>query len=182
MDKGNQGNPQKRGGTAKRIHPDFIWWNIPAVGLPRKVSGMLRNWERSYPPRQLSETQRVTEVGTPRANGTKCFSDWQWKFDDGRLLHTHTHKAGAWIHGSANHWGLEQASQHGNLGGFSADPSAGGAVEGVHEPTEDEIAEKIFDWWISGKSYTEWYAEKYLQLKIDWGEELDENDETEDTL
>lgn len=107
--------------------------------------------------------------------------DWQWKFDDGRLLHTHTHKAGAWIHGSANHWGLEQTIQHGNMGGFSTDPSAGGTVEGVYEPTEDEIAEKIFDWWISGKSYTEWYAEKYLQLKIPF-EDLGESEESENTL
>lgn len=93
----------------------------------------------------------------------------------------HTHKAGAWIHGSANHWGLEQTSQHGNLGGFSASPSADGAVEGVYEPTEDEIAEKIFDWWISGKSYTEWYAEKYLQLKIPF-DDLGEGEESENTL
>lgn len=99
-----------------------------------------------------------------------------------KQLPDHPKIYGAWIHGGANHWPVEQTGQHGNLGGFSADPSAGGAVEGVHEPTEDEIAEKIFDWWISGKSYTEWYAEKYLQLKIDWGEELDENDEHEDTL
>lgn len=43
------------GNTTKRIHPGFIWWNIPAVGLPRKVSGMLRNWERSnYPPPTIS--------------------------------------------------------------------------------------------------------------------------------
>ena len=150
------------------------------------------------PPRQLSETQGVTEVGTPRANGTKCFSDWQWKFDDGRKLphtHTHTRRAtwankqlpdhpkiyGAWIHGGANHWPMEQASQHGNLGGFSAIPSADGAVEGVYEPTEDEIAEKIFDWWISGKSYTKWYAEKYLQLKIPF-EDLGESEESENTL
>lgn len=94
---------------------------------------------------------------------------------------THTHKAGGWIHGSANHWGLEPTSQHGNLGGFSASPSADGAVEGVYEPTEDEIAEKIFDWWISGKSYTEWYAEKYLQLKIPF-EDLGESEEEENTL
>lgn len=95
--------------------------------------------------------------------------------------HTHTHKAGAWIHGSANHLGLEQTSQHGNLGGFSTSPSADGAVEGVYEPTEDEIAEKIFDWWISGKSYTEWYAEKYLQLKIPF-EDLGGSEEEENTL
>ena len=94
---------------------------------------------------------------------------------------THTNKAGAWIHGSANNWGLEQTCQQRNLGGFSANPSADGAVEGVYEPTEDEIAEKIFDWWISGKSYTEWYAEKYLQLKIPF-DDLGESEGSENTL
>ena len=34
--------------------------------------------------------------------------------------------------------------------------------------TEDEYAEAIFDWWISKKSYKQWYAEKYLQLKINF--------------
>lgn len=32
--------------------------------------------------------------------------------------------------------------------------------------SEDEICEQIFNWWISGKSYEEWYAETYLQLKL----------------
>ena len=105
-------------------------------------------------PPQSAESQGLTEVGTARVNGTKCFSDWQWK---------------------------EQTSQHGNLGGFSASPSTDGAVDGVYEPTEDEIAEKIFDWWISGKSYTEWYAEKYLQLKIPF-DDLGESEEEENTL
>ena len=39
--------------------------------------------------------------------------------------------------------------------------------------TEDEIADAIFDWWISGKPYKQWYADKYLQLKFDFGD--DEN-------
>ena len=99
----------------------------------------------------------------------------------GFSTHTHTHKAGAWIHGSANHWGLEPTSQHGNLGGFSAIPSADGAVEGVYEPTEDEIAEKIYSWWISGLSYSEWYAREYLQLKIPF-EDLGESEESGNTL
>lgn len=42
------------------------------------------------PPHKSAESQGLTEVGTARVNGTKCFSDWQWKFDDERLLHTHT--------------------------------------------------------------------------------------------
>ena len=28
----------------------------------------------------------------------------------------------------------------------------------------------MFDWWISGKSYKQWYAEKYLQQKINFGD------------
>lgn len=39
---------------------------------------------------------------------------------------------------------------------------------GQNEPSEDEIAEAIFDWWMSGKSYKEWYSEKYLQLTFNF--------------
>lgn len=37
---------------------------------------------------------------------------------------------------------------------------------GLTEAQENEIAENIFDWWISGKSYKKWYAEKFLQQDI----------------
>ena len=49
---------------------------------------------------------------------------------------------------------------------------------GVEETcyTEEEIAEAIFDWWISGKPYKQWYADKYLHLKFDFGD--DENETT----
>jgi phosphoadenosine phosphosulfate reductase len=50
----------------------------------------------------------------------------------------------------------------------SDSPAAGGVATG--QWTEDEIAEAIFDWWISGKPYKQWYAEKYLQKKIDFDE------------
>lgn len=35
------------------------------------------------------------------------------------------------------------------------------------EDKEREIAEYIFDWWISGLGYDKWYARKFLQLKLD---------------
>lgn len=35
---------------------------------------------------------------------------------------------------------------------------------------EDLIAENIYDWWISGKSYKKWYADKFLQLKFEFEE------------
>lgn len=40
-----------------------------------------------------------------------------------------------------------------------------------NKPSEDEIAEAIFDWWMSGKSYNKWYAEQYMQLALDFNYE-----------
>lgn len=34
--------------------------------------------------------------------------------------------------------------------------------------TEDEIAENIFDYWISRESYNKWYSKKFLQQKINF--------------
>lgn len=38
---------------------------------------------------------------------------------------------------------------------------------------EDENCENIFEWWISGKSYKEWYADTFLQLKLNFSDEKD---------
>lgn len=51
--------------------------------------------------------------------------------------------------------------------GFSSSSSS----DRLTEEQENEIAENIYDWWISGKSYKQWYAEKFQQLKLDFGEE-----------
>ena len=37
-----------------------------------------------------------------------------------------------------------------------------------NDELETEIAENIFDWWISGKSYKKWFAEKFLQQKFNF--------------
>lgn len=52
----------------------------------------------------------------------------------------------------------------------SQDSHASSDVD-AEQYTEDEIAEAIFDWWISGKPYKQWYAEKYLQLKINFNKQ-----------
>lgn len=138
----------------------FIWWNIRTDwSYDTSDRRRLSHWK--LPPH---DSGRDTEV----FNSTKCFSDYQWKYDDGRNL---------------PHPPLEQESQHRDLGldstsrqkpldGFSDSPSVNGIAEGQYkEPTEDEIAEKIFDWWISGKSYKRWFADTFLQLKIKFDEE-----------
>lgn len=52
--------------------------------------------------------------------------------------------------------------------GFSQSSSSDRLTD---EQKEDLIAENIYDWWISGKSYTKWYTDKFLQLKFDLSED-----------
>lgn len=63
----------------------------------------------------------------------------------------------------------EKTEEYGNLpnAGFSS----GSSSDRLTEEQENEIAENIYDWWISGKSYKQWYAEKFQQMKFDFGEE-----------
>ena len=48
--------------------------------------------------------------------------------------------------------------------GFSSSSSS----DRLTEEQENEIAENIYDWWISGKSYKQWYAEKFQQMKLEF--------------
>lgn len=48
--------------------------------------------------------------------------------------------------------------------------SSSSSSDRLTEEQENEIAENIYDWWISGKSYRRWYAEKFQQMKLDFGE------------
>lgn len=60
--------------------------------------------------------------------------------------------------------GPSDKNQHRPVGGFSD----GSSSVGLTEEQEREIAENIYDWWISGKGYKKWYAEKFLQQKLDF--------------
>ena len=61
---------------------------------------------------------------------------------------------------------MAQKNEQRPMGGFSD----GASSDGYDEAREREIAENIYEWWISGKSYKKWYAEKFQQLHIDFGE------------
>ena len=73
--------------------------------------------------------------------------------------------AGGYIkHPDQKHWMGDRTEEYGILpnDGFSSSSSS----VRLTEDQENEIAENIFDWWISGKSYKRWYSDKFLQLKI----------------
>ena len=45
------------------------------------------------------------------------------------------------------------------------------SAQDYDEQIEREVAENIIDWWISKKSYKQWYADKFLQHTLDFGQE-----------
>ena len=51
-----------------------------------------------------------------------------------------------------------------NCIGFSESSSS----DRLTDEQENEIAENIYDWWTSGLGYRQWYAQKFLQLKLDF--------------
>ena len=61
----------------------------------------------------------------------------------------------------------EPATECGTCG-FSQSSSSDRLTD---EQREDLIAENIYDWWISGKSYKKWYTDKFLQLKFEFPED-----------
>lgn len=65
-----------------------------------------------------------------------------------------------------------QKSEWNEMQGETIGFSSSSSSDRLTEEQENEIAENIYDWWISGKSYKQWYAEKFQQMKLDFGEEL----------
>lgn len=117
---------------------------IKAIKAIREGGGITRRIYQENNVGLAMEVRRRTEITPPSTSGTE-------KRTQG--------------------FGLDSAPRQHPLDGFSDSPSLNGNRGGQNEPTEDEIAEKIFDWWISGKSYARWYADKYLQLKIDFNKQ-----------
>lgn len=75
--------------------------------------------------------------------------------------------AGGYIkHQAPEHWRPNRGVWNIAAPGFSSSSSS----DRLTEEQETEIAENIYDWWISGKSYKQWYAEKFQQMKLDFGE------------
>ena len=147
----------RAGGVFER---GFMWWNLPGIGS-----------KGNYPPHKFGK--RYSREDYYKA------SRWQ------RQVGNHQEAPRREINGNRTASDatcrstifpppepLEQEMQQRDMVGFSDIPSANGVAGGQNkELTEDEIAEKIFAWWISGKAYSKWYADEYLQMKLDFEED-----------
>ena len=71
----------------------------------------------------------------------------------------------------------EKATTQRTVGGKFFDSTDGKcstvSAQDYDEQIEREVAENIIDWWISKKSYKQWYADKFLQKKLNFEENND---------
>lgn len=137
----------RNGGVFKREH---IWWNVRRDWMPlRNVRGLLRTQAAtsSIPTRNIGRGGKYQEYEELQCRHSVSASNGCEQTTTGRQ--------------NRGIWKLAER-------GFSSSSSS----DRLTEEQENEIAENIYDWWISGKSYKQWYAEKFQQIKIDFGDEL----------
>lgn len=142
----------RNGGVFKR---EYIWWNIRKDWMPlRNVRGLLRTQAvTSIIPTQ--NTGLGGDYRKPKPKICHCNELAQNTLSiPTKRIFGERHKKSEW-----NEMWRETI-------GFSSSSSS----DRLTEEQENEIAENIYDWWISGKSYKQWYAEKFQQMKLDFGE------------
>ena len=153
----------RNGGVFRR---EYIWWNIRKDWMPlRNVRGLLRTQAATsnIPIQNIGlEKQRFYEDNQTTQSELLPKGNLDSRYNRGNAQ-SHTPKWGGAIYESIKKSQLRSVER----GGFSDSSSSGRLTD---EQREDIIAENIYDWWISGKSYKQWYAEKFQQMKFDFGE------------
>lgn len=151
---------------------DEGWHRIGCIGCPmssakqkrienERYPHIKRNWMKTIKAiRNGGRIQKENISGGTSAR-TGCLSETSEDCSGRRRLHQASRPET--LDGRQNRgiWKLAER-------GFSDSSSS----DRLTEEQENEIAENIYDWWISGKAYKKWYAEKFQQMKFDFGEEL----------
>lgn len=138
---------------------EYIWWNNRKDWMPlRNVRGLLRT-QAATSNIQTQDTGfwGVSEVQT---------QDMSWQ-RIGCKRHLNFYQKDIWR-------AIPKRQREDKTEGYGSSRkqgfSGGSSSDRLTEEQENEIAENIYDWWISGKSYKQWYAEKFQQMKLDFGE------------
>lgn len=150
---------------------DEGWHRIGCIGCPMSSAKQKRIENERYPHIKRNWIKTIKAIrngGYSKENisggtsaRTGCLSETSEDCSGRRRLHQASRPET--LDGRQNRgiWKLAER-------GFSDSSSS----DRLTEEQENEIAENIYDWWISGKAYKKWYAEKFQQIKFDFGEEL----------
>lgn len=160
---------------------DEGWKRIGCIGCPmssrkqklfeiKRYPHVKRNWIKAIKAIRAGGGYSKENISGGTSARTMCLSEASEDCSDagGYIKHSE----------SANSGCGQTATERQNVGllalaapGFSESSSS----DRLTEEQENEIAENIYDWWISGVSYKKWYAQKFLQLKFNFDEDGETN-------
>lgn len=134
---------------------DEGWHRIGCIGCPMSSPKQKRIEEKRWPHVKRNWLKAIKDI---RRGGIfkREFIWWNIKADP-LLCVPRLHGAKA-----------EHRAVAGFLDGSSSDR--------LTDEQENAIAENIYEWWTSGKSYKQWYAKKFLQQHIDFDFDDDDQD------
>lgn len=145
---------------------DEGWHRIGCIGCPmssakqkrienERYPHIKRNWIRAIKAIRKGGGYSKENISGGTSARNRCLSETSEDCSGRRRLHQSSKPET--LDGRENRgiWKLEET-------GFSG----GSSSDRLTEEQENEIAENIYDWWISGKSYKQWYAEKFQQLDL----------------
>ena len=164
---------------------DEGWHRIGCIGCPMSSVNQKKIENIRYPHVKRNWIKAIKAIRGGKISSKLHLVEHQSGLDAYQKRQRIAQDAGGYIkHPEPEHWiqldstnnptGDKNGNKRRNRGiwslamhGFSDSSSA----DRLTEEQENEIAENIYDWWISGKSYKEWYADKFLQTKLEFPEE-----------
>ena len=155
---------------------DEGWHRIGCIGCPMSSAKQKQIENIRYPHVKRNWIKAIKTIrGRGKIPSRLHLVEHQRRLDANQKRQRIAQDTGDWIsHPDPKHWldnhsASTSASTIANYGvwngGFSQSSSSDRLTD---EQREDLIAENIYDWWISGKSYKKWYADKFLQQKFDF--------------
>ena len=147
---------------------DEGWHRLGCIGCPMSSAKQKQIENTRYPHVKRNWIKAIKAIrGGGKIPSRIHLVEHQNRLYANQKRHMIAQDTGAYInHPNPKHWMGERTEGYGSSQklGFSV----GSSSDRLTEEQENEIAENIYDWWISGKSYKKWYADKFLQLKFDF--------------
>lgn len=147
---------------------DEGWHRIGCIGCPISSAKQKRIENERYPHIKRNWIKAIKAIRNVGGIQKRIYLvEHPQRLDASQKRQRIAQDAGGYIkHPDPEHWRQNRGVWKLAAPGFSSSSSS----DRLTEEQENEIAENIYDWWVSGKSYKQWYAEKFQQMKLDWGE------------
>lgn len=140
---------------------DEGWHRIGCIGCPMSSAKQKQIENTRYPHVKRNWIKAIKAI---RGGYLSALAKTPTKRTSGRQTEQDGHRTGGTPFSKHKYTNKNQLRSV-ERGGFSQSSSSDRLTD---EQMEDLIAENIYDWWISGKPYKKWYADKFLQQKFDF--------------